>query len=150
MSEQPDAASANKESGKPEAAPDRLISDETPLLEWIVAAVGLVLVLSTIGFTFYRAWRETETPPAVSVTVETIVAQDAGYLVTFRALNEGEGTAAAVTVEGVLLQDGEEIELSTASLDFVPSFSERQGGLFFTEDPEQYELQLRATGYADP
>jgi len=115
-----------------------------------VAAVGLVLVLSTIGFTFYRAWRETATPPAVTVTVETIIAQDAGYLVTFRALNEGEGTAAAVTIEGVLLQDGEEIELSTASLDFVPSRSTRQGGLFFTQDPEQYELQLRATGYADP
>jgi uncharacterized protein (TIGR02588 family) len=150
VSEQPDTASANKKADEPEPARNGLISDETPLLEWIVAAVGLVLVVSTIGFTFYRAWRETETPPAVTVTVETIVAQDAGYLVTFRALNEGEGTAAAVTVEGVLLQNGEEIELSTASLDFVPSRSERQGGLFFTEDPEQYELQLRATGYADP
>ncbi len=150
MSEQPDAASTNKETDKPESAKNGLISDETPLLEWIVAAVGLVLVLSTIGFTFYRAWRETDTPPAVSVTVETIVAQGDRYLVTFRALNEGEGTAAAVTVEGVLLQDGEAIELSTASLDFVPSRSERQGGLFFTQNPEQYELRLRATGYADP
>ncbi len=94
MSDQPDAASANKETDKPESAKNSLISDETPLLEWIVAAVGLVLVLSTIGFTFYRALRETATPPAVTVTVETIVAQDEGYLVTFRALNRGEGTAA--------------------------------------------------------
>jgi hypothetical protein len=48
---------------------------------------------------------------------------DHGYVVQFRALNEGGSTAAEVTIEGALL---------------------------FTTDPRRGELRLRATGYAKP
>ncbi|MDQ3248692.1 MAG: TIGR02588 family protein [Chloroflexota bacterium] len=131
-------------------AENALVSGDTPLLEWLVAAIGLLLVASTLGFIVYQALQENSVPPEMTVAVETVVAQRSGYLVTFRALNAGETTAAAVTVEGELRQGDQSIELSTATLDYVPAHSGRNGGLFFTHDPQQFELKLRAIGYAEP
>ena len=35
-------------------------------------------------------------------------------------------------------------------LDYLPPHSKRRGGLFFTRDPRQFELQARAFGYEEP
>jgi uncharacterized protein (TIGR02588 family) len=32
----------------------------------------------------------------------------------------------------------------------VPAHSYRKGGLFFSQDPRKYPLQLRAKGYTEP
>ena len=42
------------------------------------------------------------------------------------------------------------METSGATLDYLPSFSEWRGGLFFRGDPDRHELRLVPKGYAQP
>ena len=123
---------------------------ETPIWEWIIAAVGLILVVGAIGTTLYRAVTEESTPPILEISVKAIVPTSNGYLVEFRVKNTGNQTAAALTIEGELKRGTESVETSTASLAYAPANSQREGGLFFTKNPNEFELNIRATGYEKP
>ncbi len=134
----------NKESnGKREVA-------EPPALEWLAAAVGLILVVGAVGFMIYQAVVQKHTPPNISVSVDSINPTDSGFLVGFRITNRGAMTASALTIEGELKKNGESIEKSSATIDYAPSHSERRGGLIFTKNPKDFDLQIRATSYEEP
>lgn len=124
--------------------------NDAPLWIWSIGLLGLVLVLGSIAFMLYEAAMGDTSPPDVSVRVEAIESTGTGFLVTFRAVNEGGSTAAGLTVEGTLKNGVESVETSNTTIEYLPSHSEREGGLFFTLDPRQYDLQLRATGYEEP
>ena len=118
--------------------------------EWVCAAIGVLLVLGTVGFIGYEAL--TREPAVPDVTVEHIGTEQAsgGYIVRFSARNTGPATAAALSISGELLDATAVIESSEAVLDYLPSNAERQGGLIFQNDPARYELKLTAKGYFDP
>ena len=123
----------------------------TPLLEWIVAALGALLVLGAIGFLMYHAVDRDDSPPDVRLVAMEIREQPSGYLVRFRARNEGASAAANLFIAGELsAPDGAVIERSTTRIDFLPARSEHEGGLFFTRDPGRLTLRLRPEGYQDP
>lgn len=123
---------------------------EAPLWMWAIALVGLILVVGSLAFLLYEAAAGDTSPPDVSVHVDSTLQTRQGYLVKFRAVNEGGSTAEGLTVEGVLRNGAEIMESSNTVLEYVPAHSQREGGLFFSEDPRQYQLQLRAKGYEDP
>ena len=123
---------------------------ETPVWEWIIAAIGLILVVAATGTTLYRAVTEKSTPPILEFSVEAIVPTANGYLVEFRVKNTGNQTAAGLTVEGELKRGEESVETSTATLAYAPANSQREGGLFFTKNPNDFELNIRALGYEKP
>lgn len=123
---------------------------KTPIWEWIIAVVGLILVVGAIGTTLYRAVTEESTPPILEISVEAIVPNSNGYLIEFRVKNTGNQTAAALTIEGELKRGEESVETSTATLTYVPSNSGREGGLFFTKNPNEFELNIRTLGYEKP
>lgn len=122
----------------------------TPLAEWLVAALGLLLVLGALAFLGFRALRSGDAPPDVSVHPQDISKVQAGYRVQFRARNQGDTTAEGVVVEGTLSEGDKVIERSEATVHFVPVRSEREGGLFFKKDPRAFRLELRALGYVKP
>ena len=124
--------------------------DQAPVWMWVIGFLGLVLVLGSIVFALYEAVVGDSSPPDVTVEVESIVPAQSGFLVEFRVFNVGGTTAAGLTIEGELQNGTEIVETSDTTIEYVPSHSERAGGLFFIEDPRQYELQLRATGYETP
>jgi uncharacterized protein (TIGR02588 family) len=124
--------------------------DDAPLWMWGIGLLGLVLVLGSIGFALYEAAAGDSSPPDVTVHVQEIVPAQSGFLVEFRVVNEGGTTAAGLTIEGELRNGTEIVEASDTTVEYVPSHSEREGGVFFTRDPRQYELQLRAKGYETP
>jgi uncharacterized protein (TIGR02588 family) len=124
--------------------------DDAPLWMWAIGMLGLMLVLGSIGFALYEAAVGDSSPPNVRVQVEGIVPAANGFLVEIRVVNDGGTTAAGLTVEGELRDGTEVVETSDTTVEYVPSRSERAGGLFFTMDPRQYELQLRAKGYETP
>jgi uncharacterized protein (TIGR02588 family) len=124
--------------------------DTAPPWMWGIGLLGLVLVLGSIGFALYEAAIGDSSPPNVTVEVEGIIPAQNGFLVEFRVLNKGGTTAAGLTVEGELRNGTEIVETSDTTIEYVPSHSERTGGLFFTQDPGQYELELRAKGYEMP
>jgi uncharacterized protein (TIGR02588 family) len=98
----------------------------------------------------YQAVTGDDSAPHVTVRTEAVLPLNPGYLVQIRAVNQGGTTAAQVTVEGRLTGENERVERSETILDYVPSHASRKGGLFFSQDPRKYPLQLRATGYAEP
>jgi len=121
-----------------------------PLWEWILAAIGAVLILSALGTVLYHAATEVETPAAFEIKVVSESKVGESYVVNFRLTNNGTHTAAALNVEGALTRGSEEIEKSTASITYVPPGSEREGALFFTKNPNDNDLAIRVTGYEKP
>lgn len=121
-----------------------------PAIEWIVAAIGALLVAGTIGYLVLHAVVRDQAPPDLRVVAEGTLALQGGYLVEFRAINAGAQAAAAVLIEGALEGPGGTIETSEATIDYLPARSERQGGLIFSHDPRAYRLRLRPKGWVDP
>jgi uncharacterized protein (TIGR02588 family) len=121
-----------------------------PLLEWVIAAMGALLVAAAIAYLVHQAlWRD-ETPPEVRLAVERVLPLQGGYVVEFRATNRGAQAAQELVVEGKLAGPGGVAETAEATFDYLPPNSYREGGLFFTGDPRRGELHLRAKGYARP
>jgi uncharacterized protein (TIGR02588 family) len=52
-------------------------------------------------------------------------------------------------VEGELRKGEEQIELSHTEIDYAPAHAEKRGGLFFSQDPRQGDLRVRALGYEE-
>lgn len=117
---------------------------------WGIGLLGLFLILGSIGFMLYEAAAGDSSPPDVRVEIRAIQPVQNGFLVEFGVRNEGGTTAAELTLEGELRDGSQIMETSGTTIEYVPSHSERQGGLFFTLDPRQYDLQLRAKGYETP
>jgi len=118
--------------------------------EWIIAAVGLVLVVSTIGFLLLQALRDNAAPPHITVVPESVDRTRNAYLVTIRIMNRGEATAASSKVEGELSNGAASVETSAVTIDYVPLRSQRRAGLYFQNDPRRFKLRLRPKGYRHP
>lgn len=121
-----------------------------PIWEWIVAAIGFMMVASVIGFLLYEAIGGDRLPPDVKLTVDSVVQTRNGYLAQITAVNEGGMTAAGVVIEGALSRGAEPVERSWTTIDYLPPRSQQRGGLFFTRDPRQFDLQVRPSGYVEP
>ena len=121
-----------------------------PAWSWALAAFGLALVTGSAGFMLYQAFGGESSPPQLVIETGDVVVSGTGYLVPFRVTNRGGSVAAQLGVEGRLIEGQETVEESTVTIDYVPARSDRRGGLFFTKDPRQYALEIRATGYRDP
>jgi uncharacterized protein (TIGR02588 family) len=98
----------------------------------------------------YEAIAGDSSPPDVSVKIQSVLPTQNGFRVEFRVVNAGGGAAKGLNVAGELRVGDDVVETSETTIDYVPSHSERQGGLFFTLDPHLYDLQLRAEGYETP
>jgi uncharacterized protein (TIGR02588 family) len=125
-------------------------TDAPPPWEWAVALLGLGLILGSIGFLVYQVVAGDDSPPDVLVHADAILPVKTGYLVQIRAVNQGGSTAADLRIDGTLMGEGGSVETSEAVIDYVPARSHRKGGLFFTQDPRRFTLQLRAKGYVEP
>jgi uncharacterized protein (TIGR02588 family) len=123
---------------------------DAPWWMWGIALLGSALVAGSVAFMLYEAVAGDSSPPDVTLHVDATLQIRNGYLVKFRAVNEGGSTAEGLTIEGVLRNGTDILETSNTVLEYVPAHSERDGGLFFTSDPRQYQLQLRAKGYENP
>lgn len=119
-------------------------------LEYVVAALGCVLVFGSIAFMVYTEVVASDKPPMLNVAVKKVERLDSGYLVTFDVKNEGEYAAASATVKGELISDGKAKETRTTTVAYVPAKSTRSGGLFFSSDPDEHKLEINAMGYSEP
>lgn len=82
-----------------------------------MALLGLLLVVSALGFLLYEAFWGDPSPPDVVVELDQIVDSGADYLVTFTAHNRGGETAAGVTVTGTLSYADNQTEHARVTLD---------------------------------
>ena len=119
-------------------------------LEAIAASIGAILALVTLGIIAWDGIRDEGRPALVTLTAGAITEHDAGYVVEVVARNSGDATAAALLIEGSLRLGEQVVETSETTFDYVPSRSERQGGLSFAADPRAHTLTLQAKGYIEP
>jgi uncharacterized protein (TIGR02588 family) len=137
------------EEKKNEAENKRPAESPSPL-EWIFAAVGVLAVLSAIVFLIYRGATKGDAPPRFQIDVESITQSGESYLVALRVTNTSDRTAAAVTIEGELKNGEKSEETSAATMTYVPARSVRRSGLFFSKNPHEYQIRIRAKGFEQP
>lgn len=122
-----------------------------PLVEWLAAAIGLVIFALMFGFLALEALRHRDsTPPLLDVSPVALTSGRNHYVLEVEVTNAASKTGASVQVEGVLKEGDSDIETSSATVAYVPGESRRLAGLVFTRDPRKYRLELRVTGYELP
>lgn len=116
------------------------------MLEWVAAAVGLMIALALLGILSREAiLGDGRGVPILAARAEAIEATPTGFVARIVVTNAAEQTAARVEIEGAA--GG---EVSSASVDYVPGHSQAEGGLLFSDDPRRTGLKVRVTGYQLP
>ena len=124
---------------------------KTPLLEWIAGSLGLMLLIGMLSIIGYDALSGASRAPAVVVVKTGKVARAGdGFVVEFVATNLSGGTAAALAIEGQLIENDQVLETSSATIDYLPGHGSAEGGLFFQHAPEGGIIRARALGYQNP
>lgn len=124
--------------------------DEISPAEWVVAVLGALVVFALIAFLIYDALRDEHRPPQLEAAIVSIEQSGSAYLVEFRVHNDGDESAANVTIEAQLSDGGAPLETYTTTLDYVPAHSTRAGAALFQRDPAQFELEVHPAAYQNP
>lgn len=121
-----------------------------PIWSWLASAIGLILVVGSSGFLINQSLNARHLPPEFTVKARPPIKVANGYLVRIQIKNVGDEVAAALLVEGELKNGEKTIESSSATIDYLPSQSHRNAGLFFSKDPSSFELKIQPKSYVEP
>lgn len=127
----------------------KTVSDTNPLLEWVVAAVGLLVVAVALSILIRQAMTPA-TPADPVVRVVGIERAAAGWRVDVEARNHGRTTATEVDVSGILTPTGGTPETASATLDYVAGGGTSELSLLFRNDPRRGQLVLAIGGWSEP
>lgn len=120
-------------------------------LEWVVFAIGLVLVLATLSYLAYDAATLGDSPPDVEVRAGEAIERRHNFIVPITLVNHGDQTAEGVVVEVVTESGGVEKERAEFTVAFLPRRSTREGWVVFKTDPRTAEqVKARVLGYEKP
>ncbi|MGB3138292.1 MAG: hypothetical protein WBG38_18480 [Nodosilinea sp.] len=112
--------------------------------EWISLGVSLTLLAGVVA-TVVTLWLHSSDQPA-QFTVERgdLRTTNEQYYLPITVRNQGDITAAQVTVEGML----SDAEISMTTFDFVPGRSDAKGVLIFDREPSA--AKVRVVSYQEP
>ena len=119
-------------------------------LEWIVFALGLALVSSTLVYLIYAGTSMSESPPNLEVRLGTPEQLQFSFIVPVTVINHGDETAEGVRIEVVLESDGEDKARGEVDLPFLPRHATREAWVTFEQDPRTAKLKARVLGYQKP
>ena len=120
-------------------------------LEWTVFIIGLILIVSALGYLAYDGATLGDAPPRLEVRTGTPQQHPSNYIIPVSITNHGDQTAEGVQIEVVLLSGGEEKERAEFTVAFVPRGSTREGWVAFQTDPRAAEqIKARVLGYEKP
>ena len=114
----------------------------TPVLQWAMAILGGVVTAAIMGVVIWEALQPTA-PPALSARIVAIEATTAGHVAIIKVVNEGDDTASAVDIEGVL-----GAEQASATVDYVPGHGHAKAFLRFDVDPRAASVTVK--GWSAP
>lgn len=119
-------------------------ADRPPILEWIVAGLGLIGTSLAFGVILMQALDGPDTPPDLRLAAGEVRPTESGWVVEIEAFNHGDQTAAGVHIEGRL-----GIETASAELDYVPAHGRSTASFLFDEDPRK-GIELTVLGWREP
>ena len=131
-------------------AKNREAHDTTPLLEWILGAIGALLFLAAVTYLTIEGSRGADRPAEITFTVEEVLPAGDGFLVRYSAHNQGTQTLAELHLKAEITAGTTVMDEAQSTLDFLPGHSSRSGGFYLQEDPSRYRLEIRAEGYRKP
>ena len=101
-------------------------------LEWAVFGVGLVLVLTILGYLIYKT--VTYIPGSPHLVMEYTADPGPHEPNRFHVVvhNRGNETAESITVALGLFREGKEVDKAELSIDFCPKESKREGWVAFS------------------
>ena len=114
-----------------------------PVLQWTMAAIGVLVTLAVIGIVLWEALQPAA-PPILGARIVAVTSSAGGYLAEIEVSNTGRDTAAAVDVVGTL----EGASPSTVTLDYVPAQGRAKAWLHFDRDPARASLAV--VGWSEP
>lgn len=118
--------------------------------EWVVFAVGLILVTGTLAYLIYDGATMGSSPPRLEVRLGTPEQRSNHFTVPVTVLNHGDKTAGGVRIEVLMKSEGVERERSELDIPFLPRGAQREGWVTFEQDPRSAELKARVLGYEEP
>lgn len=118
--------------------------------EWLVAAIGLLLVLASLGYLGWHGLIEKADPPRPEVRVLDVQAQEGRFLVRVRVHNRGRATAAKLRVTAQLRRGDQVVEDRDVEFDYLPGESSREAGIFFELDPRRFEMVVTPASFQQP
>jgi uncharacterized protein (TIGR02588 family) len=122
-----------------------------PFWEWVVAGIGLLLLVATLGYLTYYAVAVPATEPRPVIELLGVEQQQPQqFLVRIRVHNRGRTTAQALRIAGELKRDGAVVEASELEFAYLPAESSREAGLLFRLDPRTLQLELQSRSYQKP
>ena len=122
----------------PKAAP----LQTTPAIQWAMAILGGVVTAAITGVVIWEALQPAA-PPALSARIVAIEATASGHVAVIKVVNEGDDTASAVDIEGVL-----GAEQASATVDYVPGHGHAKAFLRFDADPRAASVTVK--GWSAP
>lgn len=114
-----------------------------PVLQWTMAAIGVLVTLAVIGIVLCEALQPAA-PPILRARIVAVTSSAGGYLAEIEVSNTGRNTAATVDVVGTL----EGGSRSTVTLDYVPARGRAKAWLHFDRDPARASLAV--VGWSEP
>lgn len=114
-----------------------------PVLEWVMAGLGLVLTLAALALVLRDA---SSRPSPPSLEVRLVEARPMGdlWVAEVEVTNRGDATAAAVRIEG-----GEGPDVASATLDYAPGHGRERLSLVFEARPGP-DTPFRIRGWSEP
>ncbi len=119
-------------------------------LEWVVFALGLILVLATLGYLTYAGASMGHDPPSLEVRLGTPEPGRFNFIVPVTVVNHGDETAEGVRIEVVMNSAGGEQERGQLDIPFLPRHATREGWVTFEKDPRTSQLKALVLGYQKP
>lgn len=131
-------------------ADDKPKPSEVGRLEWIVAALGALIVAAVLAVLTHEALTYHDGAPVLVARVLDVTSTEGGFVVRFVTENRGPSTAAEVVVSATLKDGDRVVEEAEITLDYVARKSSREAGVILRRDPKSGTLELAATSYRKP
>ena len=107
-----------------------------------MAILGGVITAAIIGVVIWEALQP-RSPPALSAHIVAVETTSSGHVAIIKVVNDGDDTASAVDIEGVLSE-----EQTTATVDYVPGHGHAKAFLRFDADPRAAAVTVK--GWSAP
>jgi uncharacterized protein (TIGR02588 family) len=120
-------------------------------LEWLVFALGAVIVAGVVGCLCYLMAKGEGKPPEFIATIGRSFEQTDGYAVEVLITNRGDRTAEQVKVRVEQTSSAGEVTATEFDIAYVPPGATRKGMAIFPEQPRgEQSVTARVLGFQTP